>query len=129
MTATQKGFLQFKNERVISLETYRRNGQPVRTPVWFLEENGTFYVHTDDKTGKVKRIKRNGQVRIAPSHFRGKLKADYINAKAELMTKPDLVEKYHNLIYKKYGIQATVTRFFQRFSRSKADDVIIVIRP
>ncbi len=49
----------FQGERVISLETYRRNGKPVRTPVWFLEQNGMIYVHTDDSTGKVKRIRRN----------------------------------------------------------------------
>jgi hypothetical protein len=37
--------------------------------------------------------------------------------------------KYHKQIYKKYGIQATLTRFIQRFSRSKAKDIIIVIHP
>ena len=47
---------QFKGEKVISLETYRRNGGPVRAPVWFLEEGGILYVHTDDRTGKTKRI-------------------------------------------------------------------------
>src|SRR5689334_18846042 len=62
----------FEGENVISLETYRRNGEPVRTPVWFLKENGILYVHTGDNTGKVKRIRRNPKVRVAPSHFRGK---------------------------------------------------------
>ena len=44
----------FEGEKVISLETYRRSGEAVRTPVWFLEEDGIIYVHTDDSTGKVK---------------------------------------------------------------------------
>src|SRR5216117_2155356 len=78
----------FDGERVISLETYRRNGEPVRTPVWFLKEDGLLYVHTDNGTGKVKRIVRNPKVRIAPSHFRGKPKADYIDGRAELETDP-----------------------------------------
>jgi PPOX class probable F420-dependent enzyme len=117
----------FDGEKVISLETYRRNGSPVRTPVWFLEENGILYVHTDDSTGKVKRIRRNPKVRVAPSHFRGKPKAEYIDARAELETSPRTVAKYHSQIYKKYGVQATVTKFLQRFSRSKANDIIIVI--
>src|SRR6266702_8982045 len=94
----------FQGEKVISLETYRRKGQPVRTPVWFLEEDGVIYVHTEDSTGKVKRIKRNPRVRIAPSHFRGKPKADYIEARDELETNPGTVEKYRTRIYKKYGI-------------------------
>jgi len=117
----------FQGEKVISLETYRRNGEPVRTPVWFLEENGILYVHTDDSTGKVKRIRRNPKVRLAPSHFRGKPKAEYIDAQAELETSPATVEEYHSKIYKKYGFQGTFTKFIQRFSRSKANDVIIAI--
>ncbi len=117
----------FQGEKVISLETYRRNGVPVRTPVWFLIENGILYVHTDDGTGKVKRIRRNPKVRLAPSHFRGKPKAEYIDAQAELETSPATVEEYHSKIYKKYGFQGTFTKFIQRFSRSKANDVIIAI--
>ena len=118
---------QFEGEGVISLETYRRNGQPVRTPVWFLKEDGILYVHTDDHTGKVKRIRRNPKVRVAPSHFRGKPKAEYVEAQAVLESSPGAVEKYHSKIYKKYGFQGTFTRFLQRFSRSKANDIIIVI--
>ncbi len=117
----------FSGEKVISLETYRRNGEPVRTPVWFLEENRMLYVHTDDSTGKVKRIRRNTNVRVAPSHFRGKPKSEYMDARAELETSPEIVEKYHSKIYKKYGLQASLTRFVQRFSRSKARDIIIII--
>jgi uncharacterized protein len=119
----------FLGEKVISLETYRKTGEPVRTPVWFLEESGVLYVHTDDSTGKAKRIRRNPKVRVAPSHFRGKPKAEYIDARAELETTPEVVEKYHSKIYKKYGLQATLTRFVQRFSRSKAKDIIIIIHP
>jgi PPOX class probable F420-dependent enzyme len=118
---------QFEGENVISLETYRRNGEPVRTPVWFLKENGNLYVHTGDSTGKVQRIRRNPKVRVAPSYFRGKPKADYIDARAELETSPPTVKEYYSRIYKKYGLQGTLTKFVQRFSRSKANDVIIVI--
>jgi len=118
---------QFEGEKVISLETYRRNGQPVRTPVWFLKEDGVLYVHTDNSTGKVKRIRRNPKVRVAPSHFRGKPKAGYVDARAELEASPGAVEKYRSQIYKKYGLQGSLTRFLQRFSLSEASDIIIII--
>jgi PPOX class probable F420-dependent enzyme len=127
MMGEPEAFSRFEGENVISLETYRRNGEPVRTPVWFLKENGILYVHTDDSTGKVKRIRRNPKVRVAPSHFRGKPKAEYVDAQAELETSPGTVEKYYSQIYKKYGLQGTFTKFLQRFSRSKANDVIIAI--
>ncbi len=119
----------FQGENVISLETYRRNGEPVRTPVWFLEQDGIIYVHTDDSTGKVKRIRRNPRVRVAPSHFGGNTKGDYIDARADLETDPETVENYRSRIYRKYGIQGRLTTFMQRFSRSKAKDVLILIRP
>src|SRR5579864_1693162 len=118
---------EFEGEKVISLETYRKNGEPVRTPVWFVEESGTIFVHTDDRTGKAKRIRRNSKVRIAPSHFRGKPKADYVDGHAEIETSPETVKKYHSQIYKKYGVQGTLVKLLQRFSRSKANDIIIVI--
>lgn len=129
MMGEPRALSQFQRENVISLETYRRNGEPVRTPVWFLEENGTLYVHTDDSTGKVKRIRRNPKVRIAPSYFRGKPKAEYVEARAELETNPGTVKEYYSQIYKKYGLQGTLTKFVQSFSRSKANDIIIVIHP
>ena len=127
MTGQSEALSRFQGEKVISLETYRKNGEPVRTPVWFLEENGVLYVHTDDSTGKVKRIRKNPNVRVAPSHFRGKPKTEYVDAWAELETSPETVKKYHSLIYKKYGLQGTFTRFLQRFSMSEASDVIIAI--
>jgi uncharacterized protein len=127
MMGRPEALSRFEGEKVISLETYRKNGEPVRTPVWFLEENGILYVHTDDSTGKVKRIRRNPKVRVAPSHFRGKPKADYVEARAELETAPETIQKYRSKIYKKYGVQGTFTRFLQRFSRSRAYDVIIAI--
>lgn len=119
----------FDHENVISIETYRKNGQPVRTPVWFLKEDGTLIVHTDDTTGKIKRIRRNPKVRVAPSKFRGEPKTDYIDATAQLETDPETVKKYYALIYRKYGLMGSITKLIQRFSRSKAKDIIIRITP
>ncbi len=119
----------FDGENVISIETYRKNGQAVRTPVWFLKQEGILIVHTGGDSGKVKRIRRNPKVRVAPSKFRGEPKADYIDAHAELDSHPETVEKYYNLIYKKYGFMGSFTKFIQRFSRSKAKDIILRISP
>src|SRR5216117_880443 len=64
-----------------------------------------------------------------PSHFRGKPKADYIDGRAELETDPETVKKYRLRIYKRYGLQGTFAKLSQRFSRSKAKDIIIIIQP
>ncbi|HLM78904.1 MAG TPA: hypothetical protein VK361_11005 [Rubrobacteraceae bacterium] len=40
------------------METYRRNGEGGRTPLWFVAEDGVLYTETLSKTGKVKRLRR-----------------------------------------------------------------------
>ena len=71
----------FRNQRVINLESYKKNGNPVRTPVVFVEESGKLYFQTALKAWKAKRVMRNPIVRIAPSTFRGDTKGDWINAR------------------------------------------------
>lgn len=119
----------FDGENVISVETYRKNGTPVRTPVWFIKEQDRLVVHTGGNSGKVKRIKRNRKVRVAPSKFRGEPKADYVDAQAEIVADPEAVKRYYSLIYKKYGLMGSFTKFVQRFTRSKTEDVLLFIRP
>ncbi len=63
----------FSNQRVISLETYKKNGDAVQTPVWVVGDVRTIYVRTDSNTWKVKRIRNNPNVRITPSNMRGQL--------------------------------------------------------
>ena len=38
---------QFLNQKYINLETYKKSGQAVHTPVWFVQDNGVLYVRTD----------------------------------------------------------------------------------
>lgn len=55
----------------VSLTTFRRNGQAVPTPVGGVVQDGTLYVLTPPETGKVKRIRNNPQVTIAPCNMKG----------------------------------------------------------
>ena len=72
---------EISGQRYISLATFRKNGTPVYTPVWFGEENGHLYVMTSSKTGKAKRLRNNPEVRIAPSTMRGKVTGPEFSAK------------------------------------------------
>ena len=49
--------------KYISLETYRKNNQPVHTPVWFVLNDNLVYVVTRDQTGKIKRLRNNQKVK------------------------------------------------------------------
>ena len=65
---------QFDDYKYINLETYKKNGKSISTPVWFVIENNLIFVVTRSSTGKVKRLKNNPNVRIMPCGFRGGLK-------------------------------------------------------
>jgi uncharacterized protein len=90
-------------QRYISLATFRKNGTPVYTPVWFGEENGRLYVMTNAKTGKAKRLRNNPDVRIAPSTMRGKVTGPEFSATARFL-KPDEFPHAQKLIQDKYWL-------------------------
>ena len=64
-------------ERYLNLETVRRNGTAIRTPVWFAADDApgggpaTLYVYTTADAGKAKRVRNNPAVRIAACDMRG----------------------------------------------------------
>jgi uncharacterized protein len=107
----------------INLETYRKNGKAVTTPVWFAIDDNKIFVVTGNKTGKVKRLKNNPKVRVAPSGIRGQPKGEWLTGNAVLA---DSVQLQHalNLRIKKYGLKARLSRLF---SRTKGDLVGIII--
>ncbi len=90
-------------QRYISLATFRKNGTPVYTPVWFGEENGRLYVMTAAKTGKAKRLRNNLQVKIASSTIRGKITGPEFPARVRFL-KPEEFDRARKLIYDKYWL-------------------------
>lgn len=71
--------------RYLSLTSYKRDGMAVATPVWFAEQEGRLLVQTDAASGKVKRIRRNPQVRVAVCTASGRLRGEQLEAAAELL--------------------------------------------
>lgn len=115
---------QFENESYLNLETYRKNNDPVVTPVWFILKNNNIFVVTREKTGKVKRIKNNGVVRVAPCNYRGVLKGTWIPGTAHFVDsheKSDIL-KIRN---KKYGFKAKIANIL---SRRKGNYVVIAVQ-
>ena len=87
--------------KYLSITSYRRDGSGVSTPVWFATEGDRLLVMTDSKSGKVKRIRRNPYVTIAPCSGRGKPKAKGMPAHAEILPAGE-VEPSKRLIERKY---------------------------
>ena len=115
---------QFLDQKYINLETYKKDGTPIRTPVWFVIDNDLIYVITRNSTGKVKRLRNNHDVRITPCSFKGKPKDEWIKAKAENIT-GDEADKAIKLRKKKYGLSA---RLIGVFTSQKGSLIVYTIR-
>jgi PPOX class probable F420-dependent enzyme len=95
--------------RYLSLTSYRRNGVPVATPVWFVEEDGVLLVQTDAASGKVKRIRWNPSVRVALCTATGRLLGPQVAATAVLL-EPWETSRVERLIEQKYRLDALIIR-------------------
>ena len=102
---------QFLDQKYINLETYKKDGTPIRTPVWFVIDNDLIYVITRDSTGKVKRLKNNQDVQIVSCSFKGEPNNEWIKGKAEKITgeEADIAIKLRK---KKYGMFARLSGIF-----------------
>lgn len=95
------GFAIFGGERYLSLESRRRDGTPVRTPVWFAGQGDRLYLYSVADSGKVKRVRRDGRVRIAPCDLRGGITGPWVDATASLVEGAEFAEAMR-LLDRKY---------------------------
>jgi PPOX class probable F420-dependent enzyme len=102
--------------RYISLVTFRRRGEAVKTPVWVAELGGKFYVFTAARSGKVKRLKNDQRIRVAPCGPRGRLQGEWIEGQARRIEDPALETAAYAALRSKYGWQMRVLNFFSRLS-------------
>jgi uncharacterized protein len=118
--------LHLAGEKYINLETYRKNGRGVRTPVWFVEsssdDGSTLYVRTSDDTGKYKRIRNNPSVQVAPCDMRGSVKGKWVKGEARIASEEEKLKAF-KMLEKKYGIIYKMTRMFM----SRKNYVVIAI--
>jgi PPOX class probable F420-dependent enzyme len=92
----------FVGQRYLNLESYKRDGTPVQTPVWFAEEQDVLYVYTLANAGKVKRIRRNPRIRLAPCTMRGTVIGSWVEAEATIVDATTAAHG-HALLRQKYG--------------------------
>jgi hypothetical protein len=126
-------FAGFAGQKYLSLESFKKNGQGVKTPVWFAAEPATsldsseakLYVYTIGLSGKVKRIRNNPQVRIAPCDMGGKLKGEWVAARAEILRDAE-AQHGMQLLNKKYVPWKQLLDFFAAFRRRER--IVFVLR-
>ena len=120
--------------KYLSLTSFKRDGIGVATPVWFVIDDGRLLVKTGRESFKVKRIRTNPAVMIAPCSASGRLRGEPVPAQAEVLPpgQPDPVER---LMARKYRIDRVlilpIYRALQRVRGAPAGgaEVVVAITP
>lgn len=105
---------QFQKQSYLNLETFRKSGEGVNTPVWFAQDGDLLYIWTQADSGKAKRIRRDSTVKVAPSTASGEPLGEWIPARAQADNSPEAVQHVTKLMKKKYGGMFTVFGFLGR---------------
>lgn len=95
---------QFEKQNYLNIETFRKNGQGVKTPVWFVQDGETLHIWTYPGSGKVKRIHRDGSVRIVQCTATGEPHGEWVSAQAMVDDTPSAIQNVESLMKKKYGL-------------------------
>lgn len=121
-----EAFPTLSNQQYMNLITFRKNGEAVKTPVWFAQRGDKLYVTTGKNAGKVKRIRNNERVQVAPADRSGNPLGPPVDAKARILALEEHAEA-KDALNRKYGLLKTLFDFFTGLSGTKSD--YLEIRP
>jgi uncharacterized protein len=110
-----------ENARYINIQTYKRNMQAISTPVWFIIKDDKIFFRTSSNSGKIKRIKSNNKVKLAPCNILGKIKGQWHEGIAKI--EKDIDNSTIEALNKKYGISSLLMKVFYKI---KKIDIIYV---
>ena len=102
--STDTTFDSLRGHKYALVVTFKRDGNAVPTPVWFgLDGEGRMYFRTGANVAKVKRIRNNPRVLVAPCTLRGKPRGASIEGTARVVP---AAEKEHAeaAIQSNYGL-------------------------
>jgi PPOX class probable F420-dependent enzyme len=120
--STPSSFSALQGHNFMSLTTFRKTGVGVPTPVWFVDVDGKLYVLTGLTSGKIKRIRNNPCVTVAPSSYNGKVLGQAVEARVRILPREDF-DRVNRALNRKYGWQKRLfelTRIFRQSSEEPA---------
>lgn len=120
--------------KYVRLVSFKRDGTPVATPLWFVADGDRLLAITDARSAKVKRIRRRPEVTVAPCRASGRPTGEPIAARAEILP-PSEVEPAQRLMARKYRLDRVlilpVYHLVQRLrgKRPSGEGVVLAITP
>ena len=113
--------------RYVNLETFRKNGTGVQTPVWAAPDGDQLVIFTNGDSYKVKRLRRNSKIRVAECNVRGAIKGPWHEGSARLVDDEAEKQSVLRALHKKYGWQMTLSDWGARLRGSKKNWAFISV--
>lgn len=117
---------QFSKKQYLNLETFRKSGESMKTPVWFVQDGDVIYVSTMENSGKVKRARNNPRVNVTPCRMDGKVTGTWVPAEAREITDSEIGAKVNQLLDKKYGLMKKL--FENQRSNKESRNTVLEIK-
>lgn len=120
--------LEFAGREFLSIETFRTSGVGVRTPMWFAEDAGDLLLWTNVNSGKVRRIRNNPEVRIAPCSRFGAITGEWVKGRASIEDAPEAVDRVASLLRRKVGLPFLLFRLIDKIGDRRSGGHRVCVR-
>lgn len=107
-----------QQEKYINVETFRKSGVGVQTPVWFVQDEALIYVRTRAESGKIKRMRNNSAVRVAPCKADGTPTDTWVDGNAEIIADEVIEKQVKGMYNRKYGLMVQFFNLMNLLSRA-----------
>lgn len=114
--------------RYVNLETFRKNGTGVKTPVWVARAGNELVIYTNKDSYKVKRLRRNSKVRVAACNVRGTVKGPWHDGTGRLVEDEAGQRAILEALHSKYGWQMKLANLGARISGTKKNWGFIAVQ-
>ena len=114
--------------KYIALETFRKSGEGVKTPVWTVAQDGKLLVWTQGDSWKVKRARNNRQVRVAKCDMRGNTEGPWVEGVvASISDDREQKRAMRGHLRRKYPFMFSILSFIAALRRENSGRVVVEI--
>lgn len=115
-----------REARYICLETFKKDGSGVRTPVWAARVEEALYVTTPSSSWKARRLERDPHARLAACNGSGsKILSAWSDASGTALEPGSEGTRAVAALKAKYGLQYRLFAFFARVRGQSGEQVVL----
>lgn len=108
--------------RFVSVTSFKHDGSAVATPVWAVSDGTRLLALTEADSAKVRRIRSDPHVLVAPCRPDGRLRRPPVSGHAEVLTTIADLEGVQRLLRERYKVSYRVVMLVRRLGRRLRGD-------